>query len=135
MTRTRKILQSPQNGGKHCPTLMQKRGCQGYRCHGHHDKKILRETALLLPAALSYSRHANDSHDIRRNLRLRYHDSYKHNRELDSSSQAAIQTPKNINAAVLEDRCLLENFSSGNAVCSCSHPQLMLLYYRFPSTL
>ncbi|KAI9589940.1 hypothetical protein GQX74_008108 [Glossina fuscipes] len=42
MTRTRKILQSPQNGGKHCPTLMQKRGCQGYRCHGHHDKKILR---------------------------------------------------------------------------------------------
>uniref|UniRef100_A0A1B0FG17 Spondin-like TSP1 domain-containing protein n=1 Tax=Glossina morsitans morsitans TaxID=37546 RepID=A0A1B0FG17_GLOMM len=83
MTRTRKILQSPQNGGKHCPTLMQKRGCQGYRCHGHHDKKILRETALLLPAALSYSRHANDSHDIRRNLRLRYHDSYKHNRELE----------------------------------------------------
>uniref|UniRef100_A0A1B0A1D0 Uncharacterized protein n=1 Tax=Glossina pallidipes TaxID=7398 RepID=A0A1B0A1D0_GLOPL len=41
------------------------------------------KTALLLPAALSYSRHANDSHDIRRNLRLRYHDSYKHNRELE----------------------------------------------------
>uniref|UniRef100_A0A1A9WAI9 Spondin-like TSP1 domain-containing protein n=1 Tax=Glossina brevipalpis TaxID=37001 RepID=A0A1A9WAI9_9MUSC len=93
MTRTRKILQSPQNGGKHCPTLMQKRGCQGYRCHGHHDKKILRETALLLPAALSYSRHANDSHDIRRNLRLRYHDSYKHNRELEEAQQMVIDGP------------------------------------------
>uniref|UniRef100_A0A1B0BWZ5 Uncharacterized protein n=1 Tax=Glossina palpalis gambiensis TaxID=67801 RepID=A0A1B0BWZ5_9MUSC len=44
---------------------------------------LILETALLLPAALSYSRHANDSHDIRRNLRLRYHDSYKHNRELE----------------------------------------------------
>ncbi|KAH8265767.1 hypothetical protein KR026_012378 [Drosophila bipectinata] len=81
MTRTRQILQAAQNGGKHCPTLLQKRGCQGYRCHGHRDKKILREMALLLPAALSHNRHANDSSDIRRNLRMRYHDSYKHNRD------------------------------------------------------
>ncbi|KAH8284422.1 hypothetical protein KR018_005976 [Drosophila ironensis] len=81
MTRTRQILQAAQNGGKHCPTLAQKRGCQGYRCHGHRDKKILREMALLLPAALSHNRHANDSSDIRRNLRMRYHDSYKHNRD------------------------------------------------------
>lgn len=42
MTRNRQILQAAQNGGKHCPTLQQKRSCQGYRCHGHHDKKILR---------------------------------------------------------------------------------------------
>ncbi|KAH8420216.1 hypothetical protein KR009_007514 [Drosophila setifemur] len=81
MTRTREVLQAAQNGGKHCPTLLQKRGCQGYRCHGHHDKKILREMALLLPAALSHNRHANDSSDIRRNLRTRYRDSYKHNRD------------------------------------------------------
>ncbi|XP_068159671.1 hybrid signal transduction histidine kinase A isoform X1 [Drosophila tropicalis] len=81
MTRTRQILQAAQNGGKHCPSLLQKRGCQGYRCHGHRDKKILREMALLLPAALSRNRHANDSSDIRRNLRTRYHDSYKHNRD------------------------------------------------------
>lgn len=39
------------------------------------------EMALLLPAALSHNRHANDSSDIRRNLRMRYHDSYKHNRD------------------------------------------------------
>lgn len=43
MTRSRKVIQPAQNGGKHCPTLLQKRGCQGFRCHGHrHDKKILR---------------------------------------------------------------------------------------------
>uniref|UniRef100_A0A1I8PIW5 SMB domain-containing protein n=1 Tax=Stomoxys calcitrans TaxID=35570 RepID=A0A1I8PIW5_STOCA len=42
-TRGRKVLQPAQNGGKHCPTLLQKRACQGFRCHGHrHDKKILR---------------------------------------------------------------------------------------------
>lgn len=81
MTRTRQILQAAQNGGKHCPSMLQKRGCQGYRCHGHHDKKILREMALLLPAALSHNRHANDSSDIRRNLHSRYRESYKHNRD------------------------------------------------------
>lgn len=42
MTRTRQVSQPAQNGGKHCPVLIQKRGCQGFRCHGHHDKKILR---------------------------------------------------------------------------------------------
>ncbi|XP_058978522.1 putative uncharacterized protein DDB_G0292292 [Musca domestica] len=62
MTRSRKVLQPAQNGGKHCPTLLQKRGCQGFRCHGHHrDKKILRETALLLPAGLSHRRQSRNS--------------------------------------------------------------------------
>ncbi|XP_017853001.1 uncharacterized protein LOC108606955 [Drosophila busckii] len=80
MQRTRQILQAAQNGGKHCPTLVQKRACQGYRCHGHRDKKILREMALLLPASLSsHSRHVNDSSDQRR--RSHYRDSYKFNRE------------------------------------------------------
>lgn len=37
--------------------------------------------AMLLPAALSKSRHENDTHDIRKNLRLRYKDTHKHNRE------------------------------------------------------
>lgn len=37
--------------------------------------------ALLLPAELSKSRHENDTSDIRRNLRLRYRDAFKHNRE------------------------------------------------------
>ncbi|XP_002058183.3 uncharacterized protein vex isoform X1 [Drosophila virilis] len=81
MTRTRQILQAVQNGGKHCPSLLQKRACQGYRCHGHRDKKILREMALLLPAALSRSHHANNSSDLHHNLRTRYRDSYKHNRD------------------------------------------------------
>ncbi|EDV95389.1 GH17600 [Drosophila grimshawi] len=84
MTRTRQILQAAQNGGKHCPSMLQKRGCQGYRCHGHRDKKILREMALLLPAALSRHRRVNDSDskgDSRHNLRTRYRDSFKHIRD------------------------------------------------------
>lgn len=80
MSRTRIIEQKPQNGGKHCPSLVQKRGCQGLKCHNHHDRKVLRETALLLPADLSKSRHENDTSDIRRNLRLRYKNAFKHNR-------------------------------------------------------
>lgn len=39
------------------------------------------EMALLLPAELSKSRHVNDTVDIRRNLRLRYRDTFKHNRD------------------------------------------------------
>lgn len=80
MSRTRIIEHKPQNGGKHCPSLVQKRGCQGLKCHNHHDRKVLRETALLLPANLSKSRHENDTSDIRRNLRLRYKNAFKHNR-------------------------------------------------------
>ncbi|XP_026848685.1 uncharacterized protein LOC6600734 [Drosophila persimilis] len=76
MTRRRQILQVAQNGGKHCPTLLQTRACQGFRCHGHREKKILREMALLLPAALS---HNVNSSAIRRNLRTGYRDSYGHN--------------------------------------------------------
>ncbi|XP_055846482.1 somatomedin-B and thrombospondin type-1 domain-containing protein [Episyrphus balteatus] len=81
MTRSRSVLQPSQNGGKHCPSLVQKRGCQGLRCHGHHDRKVLREMALLLPAELSKNHNFNDSSDTRRNLRLRYRASYKHNRD------------------------------------------------------
>ncbi|XP_037036198.1 somatomedin-B and thrombospondin type-1 domain-containing protein [Bradysia coprophila] len=81
MSRTRKVINSPTNGGKHCPSLVQKRGCQGFKCHSHSDRRVQREMALLLPAELSKSRHENDTSDIRRNLRLRYSDSFKHNRE------------------------------------------------------
>lgn len=80
MARNRTVLQMAQNGGKHCPSLAQKRGCQGYKCHHHRDRRILKEAALLLPASLSGSRRENDTIDIRRNLRLRYRDAFKHNR-------------------------------------------------------
>jgi hypothetical protein len=32
MTRSRTVEKQPENGGKHCPSLIQKRGCQGSRC-------------------------------------------------------------------------------------------------------
>ncbi|XP_034140378.1 thrombospondin type-1 domain-containing protein 7A isoform X2 [Drosophila guanche] len=74
MTRSRQVLQVAQNGGKHCPTLFQTRSCQGFCCHGHHEKKILREMALLLPAALS---HNVSSSATRRNLRRGYRGTYR----------------------------------------------------------
>lgn len=42
MTRTRTIESAPQNGGKHCSSLVQKRGCQGFKCQHHQDRRILR---------------------------------------------------------------------------------------------
>ncbi|KAJ9584772.1 hypothetical protein L9F63_020883, partial [Diploptera punctata] len=32
MTRSRTVEKQPENGGKHCPSLIQKRGCQGTKC-------------------------------------------------------------------------------------------------------
>ena len=42
MSRQRTILRAPENGGKHCGSLAQKRGCQGYRCSSAHDRKALK---------------------------------------------------------------------------------------------
>lgn len=46
MTRTRTILTPPENGGKHCPSLTQKRGCQGLKCHGQRERRVLRGNFL-----------------------------------------------------------------------------------------
>ena len=32
MSRNRKVIKKAQNGGKECPELQQKRGCQGTKC-------------------------------------------------------------------------------------------------------
>lgn len=32
MTRKRQVLKAPVNGGKHCPSMVQKRACMGTRC-------------------------------------------------------------------------------------------------------
>lgn len=42
MSRNRTILSTQENGGKHCPSLVQKRGCQGLKCHGQRDRRVLR---------------------------------------------------------------------------------------------
>ncbi|XP_073835199.1 somatomedin B and thrombospondin type 1 domain containing protein vexed [Musca autumnalis] len=88
MTRSRKVLQPAQNGGKHCPTLLQKRGCQGFRCHGHHhDKKILRETALLLPAGLSHRRHAKNGSSNNNTQPHAHHDNSNSNQQKHQHQQ------------------------------------------------
>lgn len=40
MLRTRSIKVQPQNGGRHCPSLEQRRGCQVSTCHRHPDPAI-----------------------------------------------------------------------------------------------
>lgn len=42
MSRNRTILSAQENGGKHCPSLVQKRGCQGIKCHGQRDRRVLK---------------------------------------------------------------------------------------------
>lgn len=54
MSRTRSILNAPENGGKHCPSLVQKRGCQGFKCHGQRDRRVLRGMYLLLSSLSSF---------------------------------------------------------------------------------
>lgn len=39
MSRTRTIQVQPENGGRHCPSLQQRRGCQVSNCH-HQDHAI-----------------------------------------------------------------------------------------------
>lgn len=41
-TRKRKILIAAENGGKHCQSTVQNRGCQGIQCHSHADHTDLR---------------------------------------------------------------------------------------------
>jgi hypothetical protein len=47
MSRQRTILRAPENGGKHCGSLTQKRGCQGFRCSSAHDRKALKGIELV----------------------------------------------------------------------------------------
>ncbi|XP_062561235.1 somatomedin-B and thrombospondin type-1 domain-containing protein-like [Armigeres subalbatus] len=60
-SRNRTVRQKTQNGGKHCPSLVQKRGCLGTDCHSSRNRPaLLQETALLLPVAtLSARSHKN----------------------------------------------------------------------------
>ncbi|XP_026679083.1 somatomedin-B and thrombospondin type-1 domain-containing protein, partial [Diaphorina citri] len=46
MVRTRKAIQEPKNGGKHCPTLTQKRSCLGTRCP-HNPRSALKGKFVL----------------------------------------------------------------------------------------
>ncbi|XP_055535329.1 somatomedin-B and thrombospondin type-1 domain-containing protein-like [Wyeomyia smithii] len=52
-TRIRTIRQPSHNGGKHCPSLVQKRGCQGGNCRMADMLRLLGETARLLPVETS----------------------------------------------------------------------------------
>ncbi|XP_075983993.1 somatomedin-B and thrombospondin type-1 domain-containing protein-like [Anticarsia gemmatalis] len=72
MVRSRRVVQAPAHGGRHCPSLVQRRACQEHRgCPEDSNVPLRDETAMLLPGGLSVSRHSNDTVDIRKNLRLR----------------------------------------------------------------
>ncbi|XP_076373203.1 somatomedin-B and thrombospondin type-1 domain-containing protein-like [Tachypleus tridentatus] len=73
MTRQRRISQQPQNGGKRCPEVVQKRGCLGNECNVRNTRENVRlESALLLTGKFASMRTMNESNDIRKNLRLQY---------------------------------------------------------------
>ncbi|XP_053686260.1 somatomedin-B and thrombospondin type-1 domain-containing protein-like [Sabethes cyaneus] len=56
-TRNRTIRQPSHNGGKHCPSLVQKRGCQGSNCRTAVRLQLLAETAKLLPVVVASQQH------------------------------------------------------------------------------
>ncbi|XP_050299764.1 somatomedin-B and thrombospondin type-1 domain-containing protein [Anthonomus grandis grandis] len=70
MFRSRSIRMQPQNGGRHCPSLEQRRSCEVSTCF-HHPDPAIKEIALLLPGALSQTRKTNATSDIRKNLNVR----------------------------------------------------------------
>ncbi|KAG8226914.1 hypothetical protein J437_LFUL005671 [Ladona fulva] len=44
MTRSRSVIRFPENGGRHCPSLVQKRGCQGtIRCGPHSPRSAIKD--------------------------------------------------------------------------------------------
>lgn len=48
MSRRRTVLRQSANGGKHCPSLIQKRGCLGTNCP-LNPRSALKEIAIILP--------------------------------------------------------------------------------------
>ncbi|KAH9395271.1 hypothetical protein TYRP_016729 [Tyrophagus putrescentiae] len=72
MSRSRTVQYEPQNGGKECPDLRQKRACHGQRCEVQDNDKMQRETAIILQSSFSSTRNVDENQDIRRNLRLNY---------------------------------------------------------------
>ncbi|XP_065222694.1 somatomedin-B and thrombospondin type-1 domain-containing protein [Planococcus citri] len=50
--RTRTIVKHPLNGGRHCPSLIQRRACLGTSC-AQNPSSALKEIAMLLPAQFS----------------------------------------------------------------------------------
>lgn len=48
MTRKRLVLKEPVNGGKHCPSMVQKRACMGTRCPNYPGSALKGECAGFL---------------------------------------------------------------------------------------
>lgn len=47
-SRTRTVLRAPENGGKHCVSLTQKQGCEGFKCKSFHERKAMSGELLSL---------------------------------------------------------------------------------------
>jgi len=112
-SRSRMVERAAENGGKHCPQLVQYRGCQGAKCTKRNPKLALKEVALLLPAELSGMRHINDSNDIRTNLRLRYRD----NSAYDASKEYCVTFTVTKASKPCYKEPSLSELSEGTRVC------------------
>ncbi|KAL1380525.1 hypothetical protein pipiens_014127 [Culex pipiens pipiens] len=100
-SRNRTIRQRPQNGGKHCPSLVQKRACPGTDRDCRHGRRLLpqlQETALLLPVMPAPSRQINaETNDIGSSVGHReelWKDTFHHKRESTKGYCVAFEVMK-----------------------------------------
>uniref|UniRef100_A0A8D8SFX0 Somatomedin-B and thrombospondin type-1 domain-containing protein n=3 Tax=Cacopsylla melanoneura TaxID=428564 RepID=A0A8D8SFX0_9HEMI len=130
MVRARKVKQEAKNGGKHCPSLTQKRGCLGTNCP-HNPRSALKETAMLLPIELSSSKKINEtSMDIRENLWEHY--TKNQNEDLSKEYCVVFQVIKISRACKKESH--FSSLREGGKVCVRCESQAMrpALGYRCP---
>ncbi|XKL64173.1 hypothetical protein PGB90_004259 [Kerria lacca] len=76
MTRRRSVLKQPANGGKHCPSLIQKRGCLGTNCP-QNPRSALKEIAMLLPIKTE-AKFSNETEDRLNDIDSKYPDDSEH---------------------------------------------------------
>ncbi|XP_017779796.1 PREDICTED: somatomedin-B and thrombospondin type-1 domain-containing protein-like, partial [Nicrophorus vespilloides] len=112
MSRSRTVVVEPQNGGRHCPSLQQRRGCQVSNCH-HHQDPAIKEMAILLPGSLSKSRKSNET-DLRHNLRINYPEE---NLEYDPAKQYCVEFQVVKASKACKKESNYEALKEGETVC------------------
>ncbi|GAV05651.1 hypothetical protein RvY_15750 [Ramazzottius varieornatus] len=110
MSRRRTVLQESSNGGKACPALLQTRACFNNQCEKRHE---MREVAALLPGIFAHARDANETFDIRHNLRINY--------PKDPAEESSQEYCAHFEVTKASKRCKLEvwtsNIKEGAQVC------------------
>lgn len=109
--RSRQVTHPVSNGGKPCPTLTQRKPCQGTKCSKRYRDKVsaLRETAMLLPG--KFVKDERRSYDVRSNLK-----SFQAKQLVKSQSYCTVFKVEKATPSCMRDRDTQSLFS-GNTVC------------------